>query len=232
MYSEPNLLVEADVGGNARLTGVTYRVSAAHPEIAVDQAMGYVGTLLDALRLRFYVRTHVYGAAKVLDTSNSSETWISLPQPFWTKHGGRRTVPRLPAKFPSVVKKLPEGERSHWYAARWHLSQAFADWAEDPHGAATKCWQALEAFAPGHAQPLPRVVTLIERYLAVEIPTLCQHIASHVTSQAIKLEQLFEPSGDYPDWHCWLPYRASVDEWFNRVLIPKYLRVSNYYETW
>lgn len=221
----PQAVVEVDPGGRELLSGAVCEVLSSDPQNAVRSALGRLQPFLDQLRLRFYVRTHVCSAAKVVDAADETETWISLPQPFWTKKGDRRGTPRVPPRFQNFVTTLSPEEQARWNAARWHLSQAFADWPEDSHSAASHCWLAIEGFAAPPGKALPRVQRLAGPYLVVAVRAFSEYLSGRIAAQS---HALYE-AGKAPDWYYRLAHRTSTLRWMNRVLDERSL---THYSRW
>ncbi len=218
LFAGPAPQVREEPDGRRMVTGITCNVDAAHPQGAVAAALEQAHRFLHVLRLRFYVTTHVYGAVKVVNSSTSEEYWFSLPQPFWKKQPGRRAVPQVPGRFDSLVAGMAEDDQARWHGARWHLSRAFSDWSEDQHGATAECWQALEAFAPGHGTGLAKVLPIVPDYLAQASNDIAKHLATRVSLQARELKSLFERQGQLPDWYYWVSTRIELEKWYGRVL--------------
>jgi hypothetical protein len=212
-------LILEDDDGRQRLTGIRSRTFAAHPEQAAIKSHRVATRILERLRLSFYVRTNLYGAVKVTDEVTNVESWIPLPQPFWTKGINRREVPGLPpGRFLEAMKLLAPHDAARWHATRWHLSQAFADWAEDVHSAAAKIWQALEAFAPGNQKGFVRVQNASHQYLALIAEDIAEHLATKLTSQARALNDLWGGESTRPDWYYWNSRAQPLHKWVAKVL--------------
>jgi len=114
------------------------------------------------------------------------------------------------------VSQLPDEEASRWNAARWHLSQAVADWAEDSHTAAAHVWQALEAFSPKAKteRPLTRVVALISGYLRTAVPEMGRFLATRLSFQAHELGVI----GYQCDWYRFDARKVPFEKWMSRAL--------------
>jgi hypothetical protein len=220
-----DLSFEADSSGEQQLTGIYFDVEATDPEGALANALDRLRVTLDQLRLRFYVRTHVCGAARIVDTKDGAESWFALPQPFWTKKPDRRAMPQVPPRFDRVVATLDSDDQKRWHAARWHLSQAFADWPEDSHSAAAHCWLGIECFAPRPGTALPRVKRLADGYLATALERFCERVSQRVTAQSRALSD----ADRNPDWYYRLEHRVPLMKWVNRVLDE---RSCNHYSLW
>ncbi len=208
----PRLLLESKAEGPDVLTGIEIDTDARRADEAAAFALEVARKVLDDLRLLFYVRTHLSGSVLVNKAESEESVYLSLPQPFWSKAPGRREVPRLPRKFNEVLSMLPEEESARWNAARWHLSQAFADWAEDSHTAAAHLWQALEAYSlPGGWR---NVFDLIPTYLEQAVPAMGEHLATRVSLQARELNSIGQPC----DWYYWVAKNVPFRTWLGRVL--------------
>lgn len=212
------LIVESDAQRGCLLTGISTVVEALHSEQAAAIGVEVARKMLQSLRLRFNIRTHMYGGVKVVDESGD-ERWFSLPQPFWPKISGHRKVPRLPKRFDALVTRLSEEDRGRWNAARWHLSRAFSDWAEDVHAAATQVWQALEAFACRYGETgLKCVISLVPEYLSITPIEIREFLASSISMQASELLKIFRPKGVTLDWYYWDSAQVDLIKWLARVL--------------
>lgn len=172
-----NRLILEDDGDRLRVTGIKNTVHAIHAEQAVMKSHRVAVSMLENLRLSFYIRSNLYGAARVVEDATGAESWVSLAQPFWTKRQFARKVPCFPpGGFAELLNQLSAHDAARWSAARWHLSQAFAGWSEDVHSSAAKVWQGLEAFAPGNKKALVRVQEVGATYLS----SICQEMDSHL----------------------------------------------------
>lgn len=212
------LIVESDAQRGCLLTGISSVIEAIHPEQAAAIGVEVAKKMLQGLRLRFNIRTHMYGGVKVVDESGD-ERWFSLPQPFWPKTSSHRKVPRLPKRFDALLTGLSEEDRGRWNAARWHLSRAFSDWAEDVHAAATQVWHALEAFACRYGETgLKRVLSLVPEYLSITPTEIAEFLASNISMQATELLKIFQPKGVAHDWYPWNSAQVDLITWLARVL--------------
>jgi len=226
----PQLISERDDQNRPIITGIKCTVEATDPEQAKAIALKKISAILDTLRLRFYVMTHLYGVVKITNLLSGDEVVLSLPHPFWKKSRGMRELPSLPKEFNRLVSRLPDDERERWYATRWHMSQAFSDYAEDPHAAAAKMWQALEAFAPplSNKSPMQRVAQLTHTYLD-SIPTqIAEFLAQRVSLQVREIAVL-ELDSVSPNWYYWHEARIPVTKWLDRVLDK---RSPHHFSTW
>jgi hypothetical protein len=219
----PSLVIETGDDQALLLTGVIVEVKAMRVDEAAALGLEAARRLLDDLRLIFYIRTHMSGNVVVEAAEPPKLTYFSLPQPFWSKGPGSREVPRIPKRFRALISRLPEEEASRWNAARWHISQSFADWAEDGHTAATHLWQALESFCP--PGDWRKVLTLIPKYLDHVVLEMGKHLATRVSLQARELKTVGESS----DWYYWVATRVPFSQWLQRVLDP---RSTNSYKRW
>jgi hypothetical protein len=204
-----------------RLVGVVWTGDAEGPESAARKAWAIVREVLDYLRTNWYVRSHVLGAVRVDRLGEHSVVWISPSQPFWTKKAGQwRRVPVLPTTKQSA--DLPEPQRSRVEGVRWHLSQAIADWQEDPHSAASKIWQALETLA----EPGPNDFGRVRNSVAKEavkflIDDLSYWMAKLVSGQCDQLSRMYNKDGrGNSDWYFWDEKNVELNKWFGRVFHP------------
>jgi hypothetical protein len=213
------LKIESNDDGTKTLTGISGVVTARHPAQAASIALEKANVVLDNLRLRYYFRTHLTGGIHIEKEGTDDSIWLSLSQPFWTKKPGRREVPSLPKGIGKLPVSLSDDDTSRLNAARWHLSQAFADWAEDSHGAAAKVWQALEAFAPDNgAGGMSKVEPLATRYTAICPMEIAAYIAARVSLQAREIKVILEAQGNQVGWYYWNAQRTDLPIWLYRVL--------------
>jgi len=214
-----NRLVIQNQDSEIILTGITNLTYAAHPEEAMAKCHRIAIRILETLRLRFYVRTHLYGSVKIVDHQTGAENRVSLPQPFWPKGKGHRQVPSLPpAGFAESIGQLSSSEAARWHATRWHLSQAFSDWAEDPHSAAAKMWQGLESFATGGKKGLDRVKQLGDSYLGIVPEQMARLLALKLNSQAKMLRIGATEETAQLGWYLWNSTSVPLRKWLARVL--------------
>lgn len=213
-YRGPRLLLEASKDNRQVLTGIEIELDASHVDEAAALGTETARTLLEDLRLVFYIRTHLCGSVRVTRTDPPLNCHRSLPQPFWKKAAGRREVPRLPQKCKQLVSMLSEEERLRWNAAQWHLSQALSDWAEDSHTAASHVWQALEAFSGSSEGGWRNVLFLIPEYLDYAVADMGKHLATRLSLQAQEIRALPQSC----DWYKWDSKRIVFQKWLGRVL--------------
>jgi hypothetical protein len=210
------IVLDRDPDNQRIITGIQSVVEASHPNHAVSEAHSAAIRVLDALRLRDYVHTNLYGKASIRDLSEETELLLPLRQPFWTPKSHRRSPPTMPMRYNALADRFDISGREQWYAARWHLSQAFAGWAEDVHGAAAKVWQAMESFVPGKAPAVIRA--LGDAYLRGVSFDVAPFLATRINQQGWNLRELLKRTGETSDWHCWDSQKYSVEKWMGRVL--------------
>lgn len=205
-YSSKNTVLQKRQSerGSWQLTGVTCVVTAADVEHAAEACLIRVRRVLETLRIRYYVRTHVYGAARVQDETGQ-ETWVPLQQPFWSKGPGRRQVPALTGDMERRLRDPdhPHGERAQ--AARVHISLAISVFPEDPHAAASAGWQALEALAGGS--------NVLERLLPEYLSDLGSSTAQYVAAKATLQSRLIRKQRGRCDWLYWNAQKMSATQW-------------------
>lgn len=223
------LLTTFDESGESLLTGLTCKVRAPHPEQAASEAIELFGRTVELLRLRYYIGTHIYGTLRVLREPDEEIGNAPLPQPFWEPGSGRREVPQFPAQFDIFVKNFEPHVQNRWWAARWHLSQAFASWPESVHAAAAEVWQALEGFTHGIGPRSHKVVHLANSYLNGALPEAAEFLASRLTEQRRAMLMLLGDERRPINWYCWNPKQITIGKWLDRVLQPK---SPNYYGNW
>ena len=222
-----DLILRGSYGTSPRLLGVGNRVVANHPSAAAAAGLDRARNLIDILRLGYSVSTHVHGVVRVIDESTGVETTSPLPQPFWPRAGRSRAIPRVLQNFTSRVRPLPDTERRRWYAARWHISQAFARWAEDPHGAAAASWQALESYGTERKRGLARAFTIMDLYVPALPMELGAYLGIRTRLQSLEISTL--DSQITMTWYYWLSHRMPILTWFRRILSPK---STNYFLRW
>lgn len=210
--------------GEHVLVAVEVDIDAPSADEAGSVALESVRKFLQGLRLIAYVRAHVSGAVKVVRRHDGAELWLSLPQPFWSGTGFRRIVPRLPVRLDQFLARKPEPRRAHWLASMWHLSQAFADWGEDCHSAASQVWQALEAFCGLSSERWRKVLKLIPEYINWTLPNMGEHIALGLALQACELRSVMPRC----DWYV-SRTRVSFEAWLAYVMDSK---SRHYYRKW
>jgi hypothetical protein len=224
------LLIETNLQGERMLTGFSVSVKATHPHLATMYALDRARKVMHALRVRHYIPTHIHDVAKVNTVVEANTTYIRLPQPFWPKATGRRAIPRLPEKLGAIIKRLEREEQNRWYAAAWHLSEAFSDWHEDVHTAAAKVWQALESCAsPTSGSSSSGVFQLAEQYMEIAPIEIAKFLAYRVGVQYREYNNIFQPQGNSCDWCYWNMKRVEIMDWLWRVLNPSSY---NYYANW
>lgn len=204
-----------------RLRGLNFTVDAVHPQEAARKAIVAAQTVFDLLRLKFHVRPYLAGPTTVRRQGDRTRYEVPLPQPFWQAQA-RRKRPELPAHFDVVGRTLSPRRRAGWHAAGWHLSQAFASWPEDVHGAAARVWQAIEVFV-GEANVAP--ATLTAGYLAKAPSNMLAFIANRFTQQA----QYVHKTSPRAKWYGQDPRRQTSEQWLDMVLNHQHKR---YWRKW
>lgn len=194
-----------------------FRVTALHQHEASAIALEQTRHILEHLRTLHYVRTHLVDRLIVRTELEGSDVFLPLPQPFWTRRlGDVRDTPTLPANFDETLTFLKEPERRRWRAARWHASQALADWAEDNYSAASHTWQALEAFTGSSDGGWKQVLPIVAEYLKTATTDLVVYLATGVTSQMNEIKAL----GIRCNWHGWIQTDQPLSTWLRRVMSP------------
>lgn len=182
-----------------RLTGLRCTVTAPNISQAVAKSVEIVSRTIRNLRINDYVRTHLI-AARVTE-ENRRQTFVSLPQPFWTPGPARRPVPTLPAERLEATGVV-------WKAALGHLSTALAIWIEAPHSAASSIWQALECLGykeqakHGVQKDLVNQIATRElEHLATKFSSFCEAMKGHL---------------NVDNWYYWTR-RCDARKWAGRV---------------
>ncbi len=232
---EVSLLIEANPEaetapaylGSRSLRAIRVRTAAPTANEALARALPECRNALHLLRVRHYLRTHLYGPVRVVAaqagdadeagdadgaTSGAEGILLSLDQPFWTPKQGRRPVPELPPRLYKLAQNLPPDQHDRWAALRWHVSQAIGYWPEDVHSAASEVWQALESFA-GSAAKVNAV--LVPEYRTLLLEELLAFEATKLRQQAYSHRKLFDRPGD---WYYCEPKRVPPRKWLARVL--------------
>lgn len=200
------------------LTGMEVDVTATHPENAAEIALLKCQESVHQLRVKNYIRTHIIGAIKLRIIGENNEIWLSLPQPFWKKKaGGSREIPN----FKSIIKIIRFPYRTKWEAARFHISQAIAEWPEDAHSAATDVCQALESYAGSKREAIDG---LAGKYSSIFPAIFKKFIASRIHRQNV----LFQNIGLGNRWYCY-GTRSDFKIWLGRVVSPE---STYYFDKW
>lgn len=209
-------VIEQATHDSKRLVALRQRVEAFDAESAMIEAVGQAAKALEGLRLRHYLRTHLYGTAEIHDLTSGEVLHVSLPAPFWMmKHPSSRPAPTIPGGAAWVSTRLVERDGRAWLAARWHLSRAIGNWAEDISAAAAQVWQGLESLTTGRdGRAFARVVRLSEQYLQIATSDMAEFLRNQVRSQAFALQRIGGPH----DWYYSDPHRAPIKEWVRRIL--------------
>jgi hypothetical protein len=213
------LVIERTATADRTLIAIECDVSAADVEAAVMVAHAGLCDVLQQLRLRYYVRTHVYGGVEI--AGDQEVIWAPLPQPFWNPDTGKRQVPRFPSGFHRLLLSQHVQQQARWLAAQWHVSRAIADWAEDRHAAASHVWQALESYAGSRGA----VASLPSQYLPMLRSSVVRHLAAKVSLQASILRATLSEC----DWYYWVKKKNTYETWFRRVTDPG---STNYAGSW
>lgn len=209
------LFVGSEATAGVDVTAMRIYLDAAHVEEAVARALDRVRETLERLRTFHYVRVHLSELVTARTSADVEPSAVRMPQLFWIRsESSVREVPVLPRGFDNVVAFLPDTNRRRWTAARWHLSQALADWPEDAHSAASHAWQALEAFV-GAGGPR-QVLSLIPEYLEQVPGELATYLGRTVSLQ----RYAFLQTGRVCNWLSWASSKGSIDTWLSKVLSP------------
>jgi hypothetical protein len=220
-----DFVVEEDELGLTHLIGLRFSIQARHPHEAATSVMDRVINALEILRLRFYIRSHVYGTVSVTNETTGVIHSVPIAQPFWSKANSVRAVPKFPTFYERLLQALPKEGQKHqlrrWNAAKWHLSSAFGEWAEDAHGSAAQVWYALECFIGKNTN------TICKKYLKV----LPQELARQLTECLFVQKKVIGAANYFnvKSWDTWAKDGVSIDDWLKNIMSPSYPR---YYRRW
>ncbi|HTT97770.1 MAG TPA: hypothetical protein VMF58_06940, partial [Rhizomicrobium sp.] len=99
----PKFIFQEHQGPELILVGLRVPVRTLSAEQAASRALGEFERILEGLRIRYYVQTNLYGRLCVTPEDGSKPIDMDLPQPFWTRKSGSRTVPYLPQDYRQVI---------------------------------------------------------------------------------------------------------------------------------
>lgn len=207
-------VIDTEADGKSFLSGVEFKIEAGTHHDASGVAIDKARVLLQNLRLKANVHTHIWGTLVVTEEESGITLRPSPPQPFWDRASGSPKAPRLPPHFSGLLRRLEASERTRWTASTWHIAQAVADWAEDCHNAASKVWQALETFSPAGGKALSRVHALIPNFIHTSIFDLGESLSADIASQRHYVREI----GLNSNWRARLPEERPVD-WLEEVYV-------------
>jgi hypothetical protein len=206
----PLFVLEDCPASRLSLVGLSLKALAARPEQAAMIALNSAVQILEALRIRYNLRTHLAGPLRV--SNGETEVFVPLPKPFWRSANPVRPVPYIPADSNYLISKLPEKQKRRqqrqWDAARWHLSSAYSQWAEDSHASAAQTWYAIETFIGKDAQ------SVADAYVKTLVDELAEYLATCVARQ----KEFFQDASESGcDWFSWQKDKSDVGSWLSTV---------------
>jgi hypothetical protein len=202
-FGDPRFhLLKEDRPEGRFVTGAAVRVNAIDSDNAAEAGCEIAAEALQTLRVRYYVRTHLYGGIRVI--SDEGEMRKPLPQPFWDKMGGRRRIPTISRETDELIIE----SKSRLTAARSQVAHAIAMFPEDPHGSASLTWQSFEAIWP-RLEPKAVQESLSLDYLA----SLSRDLPAYLSGKLVGQRNLMRRAHLPNNW-----YTGSPDEdWLSAI---------------